>query len=75
MMDGAGMMGGAMAEVFANIMGNPGMGGGYPGNYDEEEEGSDHEEGAAPGLDNAQLMQMLAMMQQAAYGAVPGLFN
>lgn len=71
-MNMAGMTGGAMAELFGNMMGNPGvgpgMGGDYPGDSDEEED-DDESEGAAPDVQDAYLIQLFAMMQQA--GSIP----
>ena len=63
----ANMMGGAMAELFGNIMGDPGMAGGHPGDLDEED--SDHDKGAAPDVND---VQIFAMLQQAGYGGMPG---
>lgn len=67
----AGMMGGAMAELFGNIMGGPGGVGGHPD--DSDEEGSEPDGGAASDLNDAYMMQMFAMLQQAGYGGMPGL--
>lgn len=66
----ANMMGGAMAELSGNIMSGPGMGGGHPGDSDKEE--SDHDEGGAPDLNDAYMMQKLTMLQQAGYEGMPG---
>lgn len=62
----AGMMGGAMAELFGNIIGQggqgpPGAGGGFvhPDNYDQYDENGEHED-----VHGVQQM-MMAMLQQA----------
>ena len=66
----AGMVGRAMAELFGNIMGGPGGVGGHSDDSDEETRESDG--GAAPDLNDAYMVHVFAMLQQAGHGGMPG---